>query len=73
MLVYCSAILGLDGKACKVEFERLLGSAMDRDGRPWDKARVFHGFAIPTRSIVDAKSLFLDRRCTIPVLAVAIH
>jgi len=71
MRIWTTAIRGLNGRndPFPCSLIRLGNRANHKDGGYWQRAEIFHGLGSPAGIIVDAASLFIDRACTVKVLA----
>lgn len=74
MKIFTTAIRSLSGQqSFPCNLVRLGGQARDSEGRLWIKAEIFAGLGSPELLLVDANTLFIDRNCTVQVLAKIIH
>lgn len=71
MNVWTTAIRGLNGRndPFPCSLMRLRQKVFDSSGQRWQPAQVFHGLGSPTSSVVNAAKLFIDKNCTVPVIA----
>lgn len=70
---WTNAITGLNGKndPFQCDLVNLGDSIISSGGKRWRKAYIFHGMGSRSSIVVDASRLFLDRKCTVPLLVVA--
>lgn len=71
MKIWTTAIRGLNGRndPFPCSLIRLGTKVRNYEGVFWQRAEIFHGLGSPAPILVNAAKLFIDKACTVKVLA----
>ena len=71
MKIWTTAIRGLNGRKdpFPCTLVRIGKQVRNSAGVVWQKAEIFHGLGSAAHIVVDAAALFIDKACTVKVLA----